>query len=101
MHFVHRVIWAIYHRIESHIEDMLVIRRVEAWCDKHPILGLDVGGNRPGRHAACEFYLVLHRTILVKIPVESVLVIADSSNTLDHQAAPAPYLGLNPSPIDI
>src|SRR4051794_34235769 len=80
---------------------MLVIRRVEAWCDKHPILGLDARGNRSGRHDAGEFYLVLDRTILVKIPVESVLVIADSGNTRDHQAARAPDLGLIRSPIDM
>src|SRR5258706_14557472 len=98
MHFVHRVILAIYHRIESHIEDMLVIRRVEAWCDKHPVLGLDVGRNRPGRHDAGEFYFVLDRTILVKIPVEPVLVIAYSGNKQDNQPADAPALVLISSP---
>src|SRR5260221_3042445 len=101
MHFVHRVILTIYHRIESHIEDMLMIRRVEAWCDKHPVLGLDVGRNRAGRHDASEFYFVLDRAILVKIPVEPVLVIADSGNKRDHQAARTPDSGLIRSPIDM
>src|SRR5947207_393424 len=101
MHFVHRVVEAIHHHIEAHIEDMLVIWCIETRCDEHPILGFDVRGNSSGTHDAGEFHLVLDCPILVEIPVEPIFIIANSGNERDDQAARAPDLSLIRSPVDM
>src|SRR5438309_546413 len=101
MLFVHGVVHSIHHHVKAHIEDVLVDRREESRCHKRTMLRRNIRRDSSGVHNTSQFDLELDHTILVEIPVETVLVVAHRGDERDDQASRTAYLGLVRAPIDM
>ena len=80
---------------------MLVDVSVELRRHQRPVLGCLAGRHRRGIYDAGQFHFQLYRAILVEVPEEPVLVIADRRNAGHYETPRAPHLGLARTPVAV
>src|ERR1700680_861073 len=83
---------SVHHHVEPDVEKVLVVRTIDAWRDQRAVGGLNARCNGPGRDDASELDLILDGPVLVEVPEEAVLVVADGGDGRDHEAARPPHL---------
>ena len=77
---------AVDRHVQADVEEVLVVRTVDAGGDDDAVLGLDtLGHGAVGDHAG-ELDLVLDRAVLVQVPVIGVLVVAHGDDARDDHA---------------
>ena len=80
---------------------MLVDVSVELRRHQRPVLGCLAGRHRRSIYDAGQFYFQLYRAVLVEVPEEPVLVIADRRDAGHHETPRAPHLGLAGTPVAV
>ena len=87
----HRIAAAVDIHVQASVEEMLVGRAAEIVVD-HAAPGIGFAGCH-GRSLddACKLGLELDRAVLVEIPVEAVVVVADGREEGDHETARAAH----------
>ncbi len=84
---------AVDRRVEAGAEEVLVEGCLEAGGDLGGVAGVFAGGGGGGLHQAGGLGLELDGAVLVEVPVEGVVVVAEGGDEGNHQAAGAAALG--------
>src|ERR1700722_13993562 len=85
---------AVDRHVQADVEEVLVVRAVDARGDDRAELRLDAVFDRAVGDDAGELDLVLDGAVLVDVPVVAVLVVADVDDTADHHPAHAADFGV-------
>src|SRR5262249_43606455 len=75
-------------------EPVLVMRRIETRRDERAVRGSDARRDGAGRDDPRELDLRLDRAVLIEVPEEAVLVVADRSDRRHDESPGAPHLDL-------
>src|SRR6185437_11096756 len=87
---VHGVPAVVQPEIQAHVEKVLVDGRVDARRNHCPVRARLARRDGPYRENASQLDLVLDRTVLVEVPEEAVLVVADGRNAREYKPPGAP-----------
>src|SRR5439155_8403491 len=87
--------------VETHVEPVVMVRRVETRRDALPVRRHGAGRVPGGLKDPGELHLELQRAVLIEVPVEAVLVVADGRYRRDHEASAPTDLGVAGVHVDV
>ena len=91
---VHRVTRPVEIDVQPDAEEVLVDHAVDALCDELAVLRRLTRGRGGRRDDPGRLHLGLDRAVLVEVPEEPVVIVADRRDRRDHEPPRAAHLGL-------
>ena len=98
---VHRVVRAVDGHVQPHAEEVLVDVPAQLWGNHGAVLRLFSWLQGHVVDDAGQLHLELNVAVLVEVPKEAILVVADCRDEGDHQASGAAHLGLASAPVGV